>query len=591
MMALVLAGLLTAVAEKPCVADQGNAEKVAAVERGELFVARADWWGFDPADSTAALKAAFASKARKVIIPKMSGPWYVTPIWIVCRSDLEIEFEEGAEICAKRGAFTGWRDMMIELEHCERIRIHGMGRLRMWKKDYQTLTEKYRKSQYRHALAIDASRDIIVEDIEIVESGGDGICLTTAREEKGFKRYCQNVALRNVKCLRNHRQGMSVIACENLVVDGCVFSDTAGTLPEAGIDFEPNIPGDVLVNCVVRNSLFERNRGAGIDFTLGWHAEGTPDCQITVENCILRDNRENYTLHMCGFEQNGTLRSNLGHIIVRNCIVREKGGVERPYSYDCVWGRPVRSASGKVLKPIPVTEWTGEAGTVVDDAPGESVRLSPLPVRMKPNYLFYAARPGTIRFSARQRPVGSSKPHQEKLVLSRFRGEKIAELPAPAVGGSDYAVEVPAKGFYRLYWPMEWVSTMTMTASDAPVALSGLAEYDKWGKYSIPFLQGEPAEAYFPVRESSGPFAAACNGIERGKVRATLTDPSGATVFERDGVGLDEVYVSSETPRAGLWTIAAARASKGDFNNYYFDLGGDVPPLLFLSKRKYWIGK
>ena len=234
---------------------------------------------------------------------------------------------------------------------------------------------------------------------------------------------------------------------------------------------------------------------------------------------------------------------------------------------------------------------TAEVETVVDDAPGESVKLSPLPVRMKPNYLFYAARPGTIRFSARQRPVGSSKPHQARLVLSRFRGEKIAELPAPAVGGSDYSVEVPAKGFYRLYWPMEWVSTMTMTASDAPVALSGLAEYDKWGKYSIPFLQGEPAEAYFPVRESSGPFAAACNGIERGKVRATLTDPSGTTVFERDGVGLDEVYVSSETPRAGLWTIAAARASKGDFNNYYFDLGGDVPPLLFLSKRKYWIGK
>ena len=52
-----------------------------------------------------------------------------------------------------------------------------------------------------------------------------------------------------------------MISAVNLLVENCLFANTWGTAPEAGIDLEPDTEKQRLVNCVIRNSTFENNNG------------------------------------------------------------------------------------------------------------------------------------------------------------------------------------------------------------------------------------------------------------------------------------------------------------------------------------------
>ena len=54
-----------------------NPQAIEEVRAGKRPVAQASWWGFDPAESTAALQAAIDSAAKKVVVEKMPSPWIV----------------------------------------------------------------------------------------------------------------------------------------------------------------------------------------------------------------------------------------------------------------------------------------------------------------------------------------------------------------------------------------------------------------------------------------------------------------------------------------------------------------------------------
>ena len=59
-------------------------------------------------------------------------------------------------------------------------------------------------------------------------------------------------------------QGLSIIAADGLKVLNSVFSNTGGTRPGAGIDFEPDDADQIIVNVRIENSKFIDNAGPGI---------------------------------------------------------------------------------------------------------------------------------------------------------------------------------------------------------------------------------------------------------------------------------------------------------------------------------------
>ena len=60
---------------------------------------------------TDTLQAAINSKAKTLIIPYMGQAWIVRPL--ILRNDLEIVFEPGVLVLAKRGEFKGKGDSLF----------------------------------------------------------------------------------------------------------------------------------------------------------------------------------------------------------------------------------------------------------------------------------------------------------------------------------------------------------------------------------------------------------------------------------------------------------------------------------------------
>jgi len=255
-------------------------QAVEEARSGKRAVANVAWWGFDPDDATRFLQAAIDSGAPKVIVPYMGSPWIITPIKL--RSRLELVFEPGVLVLAKKGEFKGKSDSMFEASGAVDITLRGYGAtLRMRKKDYQS--EAYEKAEWRMVLDFHGCRRVRVEGLRLESSGGDGIYLGT-----GALGYCADVVIRDVVCHDNHRQGISVISAVNLLIENCVLANTGGTAPQAGIDFEPNGPNDKLVNCLMRNCVIENNAGAGILIYLKPLSKQSDPISIRVENCLLR---------------------------------------------------------------------------------------------------------------------------------------------------------------------------------------------------------------------------------------------------------------------------------------------------------------
>lgn len=280
---VILAGGARAWAEAGPPLHQRNDQAIQEVAVGTRAEASAAWWGFDPDDATETLQAALDSKARTLTIPYMGRPWIVRPLKL--HGNQEIIFAPGVLLLAKKGEYKGKGDSMFTASDAENLTLRGYGAtLRMRKKDYQN--PPYEKAEWRMGLALHGCKNVVVEGVRIESSGGDGIYL-----DAGQRPWCEDVTIRNVTCLDNHRQGISVISARNLLVDGCSLSGTSGTAPESGIDLEPDVPANVMVNCVIRNCLFENNAGNAAAVYLKPLTRDSEAVSIAFENCVARMGR------------------------------------------------------------------------------------------------------------------------------------------------------------------------------------------------------------------------------------------------------------------------------------------------------------
>ncbi len=279
-------------------ADEGPSRPglVAEVLEGRRHEARASWWGFDPDDSTAILQKAIDSKVERLVIDRQASPWVTGPLSGV--GGQEIVLESGVELVALKGAFRGKGECLLTFDHRERVIVRGekddAGEppvIRMRKEDYQSAD--YERSEWRHGLAFLGCRDARVENLRIEKTGGDGIYLGTGSD----KIPNRDVVIRGVDCHANHRQGISVISAENLLIEDCLLRDTDGTDPQAGVDFEPNDPADVLVNCVARRCVAVGNAGTGYQLCLQSLAGRSRPVSITLEDCVSRGNAQ-HAVHL-----------------------------------------------------------------------------------------------------------------------------------------------------------------------------------------------------------------------------------------------------------------------------------------------------
>ena len=220
----------------------------------------ADLRGFDDQNATVTIQSAINSGAPTVVVPFVGRPYYVDPITLTSNQTLILE--EGVVIAAREGSFRGREDCLFSAENQKEITIIGYGAvIEMRKDDYQR--RPYEKAEWRHAISLRGCSDVSIEGVTIRSSGGDGIYIGRG---EGNNTYCENIRVKNVVLEDNYRQGISVISVRKLLVENVQIYNTSGTLPRAGIDFEPNRRDEILENCIVRKCRIAGNRGPGILF-------------------------------------------------------------------------------------------------------------------------------------------------------------------------------------------------------------------------------------------------------------------------------------------------------------------------------------
>ena len=289
-----------------------NEEKIAAVADGSIQEALASWWGFNPEDATASLQAALDSGVKVLRIDKQSVPWNVTPLTIP--SNIEIVLDSGVTVQAKKGEFQALGASLMSIKNQENVVIRGGvdSVLLMRKSDYHQ--EPYKKSEWRHGISMTTAKNVLIEDLQIRSTGGDGIYVGVAGD-KGAP--SENITIRRVVCDDNNRQGISVISVKNLLIEGCVLSNTRGTAPAAGIDFEPNHADEYLVNCVMRDCIVENNAGVGIELWLGSLKGGIAEpISLRFENCVSRNNSHGY--YEAFFHYDNKVIE--GEVTLKNCL-------------------------------------------------------------------------------------------------------------------------------------------------------------------------------------------------------------------------------------------------------------------------------
>ncbi|MEU6411998.1 right-handed parallel beta-helix repeat-containing protein [Microbispora sp. NPDC046933] len=275
-------------------------------------------FGFDPADSTAYLKAALQaalaatnSQSTRVtlVIDRQDGDWVTGPLsigaaapYLKGAAPLTIVFAPGVTVRGKAGAFDGSGNdaCLLSMMGPNSGPDNGKGVSDVTLLGYgATLTmnrEEFNAGEWRHLINLLSCKNIVIEGLTLRGAGGDGIYLGQQLNAVGYaKPYCSDIHVVNVHCDDNRRNGMSVATVDGLTVTGCAFSGSTGAPPMAGIDFEPDPPKSFrpygrLKNITVTDCSFLDNAGYGVNVNATCLAGAPADCAplgVTLKNCRL----------------------------------------------------------------------------------------------------------------------------------------------------------------------------------------------------------------------------------------------------------------------------------------------------------------
>lgn len=248
-------------------------------------VLSAAWFGTNGdgvTENTAAFQAAlYAAAGKTLYIPKQHGPFYLTGQLFVA-SNTTIVLESGTIIQAVDTlSRTAPYERLLRLKMVENVVIHGNGAtLRMNKAAYSS-------GEQAHCVDISGSRNVVIENLNCNDSGGDGFYVGVYEVTPGHG-PCRDIILRDCAADNNRRQGLSVISVDGLLVENCRFTNTNGTAPESGVDVEPNGQSEPLRRIRFVNCLSQGNAGQGFLTALLKPTRLSPLIDITFEGCTTR---------------------------------------------------------------------------------------------------------------------------------------------------------------------------------------------------------------------------------------------------------------------------------------------------------------
>lgn len=95
------------------------------------------------------------------------------------------------------------------------------------------------EGEWGHGIGIYDSTYVTVTGVTVTNCWGDGVYIGT-HNESSLTARSTNITLKAVTTDNNRRNGLSIVAGDDISVEGCLFANTNGCDPQYGIDIETN---------------------------------------------------------------------------------------------------------------------------------------------------------------------------------------------------------------------------------------------------------------------------------------------------------------------------------------------------------------
>jgi hypothetical protein len=238
------------------------------------------WWGAKGDgrfDSTAALQAAL-NIAGKVVIP--DGDYFVSPSkqdWyhdaLVLSSNTELVFGPKARLFLASNSYQNAG--ILQLNQISNVKIHGG--ILIGDRD----THSGSSGEFGFGVNIHGGKNINIENLTSNNNWGDGLYIGSTGLHGSTP---DTIEIINFKADNNRRQGISLTSGKNIRIVNAIITNTNGTMPQSGIDLEPNFHTDKLSNIKISNLKTSNNAGFGIIVSPGQLTSESVPVDIIIEN-------------------------------------------------------------------------------------------------------------------------------------------------------------------------------------------------------------------------------------------------------------------------------------------------------------------
>ena len=208
---------------------------------------------------------------------------------------------------------------VMQVKDAVNVLIKGAGKI-IGDKDIHTGEE----GEWGHGVNILNSSNVRIYGITVENCWGD--CIYVGKKS-------EDVVIADCSLSRGRRQGISVTCADGVLICDCIISEISGTMPQHGIDIEPN-KGEMVDNVTISNVKVFNSYG-GI---MTWAPKSAWIGRVSIKNChvdkvkvsspmsFLRT--ESVTIQNCSISSNSNnciSAKELGKLVVKGNVLKCKG--------------------------------------------------------------------------------------------------------------------------------------------------------------------------------------------------------------------------------------------------------------------------
>jgi parallel beta-helix repeat protein len=208
--------------------------------------------GNGSANDTAAIQAAInqvGGTGGTVLIPDGTYMIQAAPQGLFPRSNMTIKMTSGAILKAIPTSLDKYS--ILRIENVSNVNVIG-GKLQGERKQHQGVS-----GESGIGASVYASTNVTIQGVTATDMWGDGFYVGRA---------AKHITICSVVADNNRRQGISIVSGDGVIVKDSIFKNTNGTLPQSGVQIEPDA-NLVVRNVQILNSQALNNKGWGIKLT------------------------------------------------------------------------------------------------------------------------------------------------------------------------------------------------------------------------------------------------------------------------------------------------------------------------------------